>query len=187
MVGGLLSCDTESSSVIGGAPGESAGLSCSAAGAESGRSSGGSSFLVGGGGDSWGEDLPAGGDGGGGSLGATSFLISGGESGGVSGLSGRRLDVHPAEEILGFGARGGLDLGRWTSSGVSLGGGVWGEGGGDRQSVEAVRGVRSDRLVLLLGFSGDLDLGRRSSSGVSLDKGQGSCDAGGSGEEGGGV
>lgn len=61
-----------------------------------------------------GEELHVGG-GGGGSLGATSLLIGGGESGGVSGIPGRRPEVDREEEILGFGARGGLDAGRRIS------------------------------------------------------------------------
>lgn len=59
-------------------------------------------------------------------MGATSSLTSGGVSGGVAGFSGwfggseRRPEVRSAEDSLGFGARGGLDLGRRSSSGVSL-------------------------------------------------------------------
>lgn len=129
-VGGARSADAESSSVIGGAVGESSGVTCRAAGGDSGRSRLWCSLLVEGGGDSGGEDLSAAGGGGGGSMGETSFLIRGGEEGGVVGFS-RDLKVRSAEEILGFGARGGLDLGRWSSSGLSLDEGeVWGDEGG---------------------------------------------------------
>ncbi len=97
--------------MIGAAVGESGGVTCLAEGGvgESGRSSRlWSSFLLEGGGDSGGEDLSATG-GGGASVGATSSLISGGESGGAVRFSGP--NPSSAEEILGFGARGGLDLG----------------------------------------------------------------------------
>lgn len=113
--------------MIGAAVGESGGVTCLAEGGvgESGRSCRlWSSSLAEGGGDSGGEGLSTTG-GGGASVGAISSLISGGESGGVVGFSGwfggseRRPNLRSAEEILGFGARGGLDLGRWSSSGVS--------------------------------------------------------------------
>lgn len=59
---------------------------------------------------------------------ASSLMIGGGESGGAGGEFGgseRRLNGRSVEEILGFGARGGLDLGRRSSSGEEE------EGGGD--------------------------------------------------------
>lgn len=170
LVGGARSADSESSSEIGGAVRESGGVTCIAAGGDSGRSGLWSSLLVEGGGDSGGEDLSAAGPGGGGSMGATSFLIRGGEAGGVVGFSGH-LKVRSAEEILGFGARGGLDLGHRSSSGVSLDkeevwgyeGGFGEEGGGDAESVDALRGElggKSDWLVRLVqGFTVGLDLG----------------------------
>lgn len=84
-------------------------------------------------------------------MGATSSLIGGGRSGGVLGFLGG------SEEILGFGARGGLDLGRWS---FSLDGGdergVGEVGGGD--GAEAVRGGSSEWLLWWLeaGLAGGL-------------------------------
>lgn len=150
-VGGAWSADLKSSSVIGAAVGEPGGVTCLAAGGDGGRWLMGDSRLwrssfVEGGGDSGGGDASTSGEGCG-SVGATSFLISGGESGGVVGFSGwlggseRRLDIGSVEKILGFGARGGLDLGRGSFSRVSSeeeemevlgdGGGLGEEVGGD--------------------------------------------------------
>lgn len=112
---GARSAVSVSSSVIGVAVGASGGVG------ESGRSCRlWSSALVKGG-----EGLSVTG-GGGASVGATSSLISGGESGGAAGSSGWsgssewRPSVCFVEEILGFGASGGLDLGQRPSLGVSL-------------------------------------------------------------------
>lgn len=99
--------------------------------------------------------------GGGGSVGGTSSLISGGGSGGAVGFLGgseRRLTPRSVDRILGFGARGGLVLGRWTLddeetevSGDKRGLGEVGGGDGGRfgeeESVEALRGVKSEWLV----------------------------------------
>lgn len=76
-------------------------------------------------------------------MGAASCLISGGESGGAVDFSGCS-----AEGILGFGARGGLDLGRRLLSRVSLDEEVMEDGGEE----------------------GGLDPGRWSSSGASSDE-----------------
>lgn len=128
--------DSESSVVTGRTVGESGCVTCLAVGGEaaSGRSDCWlicvsrllSCFLLIGVGGTGGVCLSATGGGGGGSVGATSCLIGGGESGGVAGFPGcfggseQRSIVRSVEEILGFGGRGGLDVGRWFSSGVSL-------------------------------------------------------------------
>lgn len=119
----MRSRESESSVVTGRAAGDSGGVSCLAVG---GVAASGTSdcllrcvsrllscFLLKGVGGSSGDRLSAtgGGGGGGGSLGATNCLIGRGESGGVGGFGGFWR--------LGFGGRGGLDLGRWLSSGVS--------------------------------------------------------------------
>lgn len=134
---GVRSSESESSVVTGGAAGDSGGVSCLSVGgvAASGRSDSLlicvsrllSPFLLKGVGGSSGDRLSAtGGGGGGGSVGATNCLIGRGESGGVVGFPGCFEasewwpTVHSGEEILGFGGRGGLDLGRWFSSGLSL-------------------------------------------------------------------
>ena len=133
-VGGEGSADPGSSSVIGAAIGGSGGVTSVAAGGESTTSW---LSLV----NDWRLFVLCvmGGGGGGASVGATSCLISGGESGGSVDFSGWISGSCSAEGILGFGARGGLDLGRRLLSRVSLDeeetedggeeGGLWGEGG----------------------------------------------------------
>lgn len=164
LVGGATSADAESSSLIGG--------TCSAAGGPSERSEWGQPDEVGG--DSQ-QELSAGG--GGGSVGATNGLIDGGKSGGVVVFSGWCLNICSAES-LGFGARGGVDLGRWTSSRVpsyegiawGKGGGLGEEGGAFFREEESEVGVSSDWLVRLIqGLRVGLDL-RLWASGVSLDE-----------------
>lgn len=118
--------------MTGGATGESGGVSCLAVGGvvASGRSLTcvsrlSSFFLLKGVGGSGVDCLSVTGGGGGGSSGATSCLTGGGESRGVVGFLGCFggsewwPTVCSVMEILGFGGRGGLDLGRWFSSGGS--------------------------------------------------------------------
>lgn len=106
LVGGTRSADSVPSSLIAAAVGESGGVTSSAEGGI--RKSGRSGCLLIGDSRLW------------------SSLISGGESGGIVGFSGWfggstcRPNTRPVEEILGFGARGGLDRWRQSSLGVSL-------------------------------------------------------------------
>lgn len=90
------------------------------------------------------------GGGGGGSVGATSRLIAEGEFGGVVGFSGRfgesewQPNACSEKEILGFGATGGLDLGR-----VSFSEWDWG-GGCEEESADSPRGVLEFRCEFLI-------------------------------------
>lgn len=113
-------------------------------------------------------------------MGAASCLISGGESGGAVDFSGWISGSCSAGGILGFGARGGLDLGRRLLSRVSLdeevtedGGeeGGLGEEGGTEVRPRSFSGVSLDEEVMEVGGEeGGLDPGRWSSSGASSDE-----------------
>ena len=87
-------------------------------------------------------------------MGATSCLISGGESGGAVDFSNWISGSCSAGGILGFGARGGLDLGRRFLSRVSF----------DEEEMEDRGGEGG------VGEEGGTEVGPRSSSGVCLDE-----------------